>query len=242
MSRMGMVAMMVLATLAIAGCAPQTGQHNESIAAGSEAWHVALNGGDVDAVAALYADDARVMPPNAEMGQGRDAVVTSFGELIDAGLGARLDTIEITSAGDVGYHVGNYAITAADGTVVDRGKYIEVWRQIGGEWKITDDIWNSDLPAVPETTIVSIMHQVKDGDAWLAAWQGEGSRHEMFAANGAPNVHVMHSPEMDNQFGLVVEVADMDSFMAWIQSPDSAAAKAEDGVLDKGFRVLMEVE
>lgn len=241
MSRSGMMMVMVVMIVVMAGCAPQTGQHNDAIAAGTAAWHEALNSGDVAAVVALYTDDTRILPPNAAMGQGSDAVSASFGELIDAGLTARLDTIEITSAGDIGYHVGTYALSAPDGTVVDQGKFMESWRQVNGEWKIANDIWNSDSPPAPETTLLSIAHQVKDGDAWLAAWTGEGGRHEMFAANGAPKVHVMQNADMANHFGLVVEVADMDTFIAWIQSPESAAAKTEDGVLDKGFLVMTEM-
>ena len=29
----------------------------------------------------------------------------------------------------------------------DAGKYVVVWRKVGGEWKAAADIFNSDLPA-----------------------------------------------------------------------------------------------
>jgi hypothetical protein len=37
---------------------------------------------------------------------------------------------------------------AADGTTGDRGKFIEIWRQVDGEWKISNNQFNSDLPSV----------------------------------------------------------------------------------------------
>jgi ketosteroid isomerase-like protein len=30
---------------------------------------------------------------------------------------------------------------------MDRGKYIVVWKDEGGKWKLHRDIWNSSLPA-----------------------------------------------------------------------------------------------
>jgi hypothetical protein len=31
--------------------------------------------------------------------------------------------------------------------LTDTGKYVVVWRKVGGEWKAAADIFNSDLPA-----------------------------------------------------------------------------------------------
>ena len=38
-------------------------------------------------------------------------------------------------------------MSGPDGELADRGKFIEIWRLVDGEWKITNDIFNSDLPA-----------------------------------------------------------------------------------------------
>ena len=43
---------------------------------------------------------------------------------------------------------GSLSYTGADGKVVnDRGKYLEVWKKVGREWKCSFDAYNSDLPA-----------------------------------------------------------------------------------------------
>ena len=67
-------------------------------------------------------------------------------EMIDSGLVLELETIEATVSGDVGYNFGTFTLHTPDGRLEDRGKFIEIWRLVDGEWKISNDIFNSDLP------------------------------------------------------------------------------------------------
>ncbi len=235
------LSVVALSLIAVAACAPPAAQDSAEIRALSGEWIAALNAGDVDTLVAMYSQDARVLPPNAELGQGHDAVRASFGGMIDAGLGGTLETLELLAAGDVGYHVGTYTLTA-EGAEVDRGKFIEAWRRIDGEWKITNDIYNSDLPAAAGGPVLMATHEVKDAAHWLAAWQGPDSRAADFMANGATGVRVFQSPDDPKQVGLLVEVADLDMLMAWVASEDGSKAKAEDGVVEKTLRILTEVE
>ena len=112
----------------------------------TEAWEAALNAKDIDALVALYTSDARILPPNAEMESGGAAIAVVFGGMIDAGIGGELTSIEARVSGDVGYDVGTYTLRL-DGEVIDTGKFIETFvRGDDGEWRITNDIWNSDNP------------------------------------------------------------------------------------------------
>lgn len=234
----------LLLVVAVA-CGPPTAQESTELEAAAQGWEAALNAGDLDAVVALYATDARLLPPNGEMAQGAEAVEDSFGGMIDAGLQGELTTIEALVAGDLGHRIGTYKLMTGDGTLVDEGKYIEVWRKMDGEWKISADIWNSDRPDAaeePSGTTLVISHEVEDGDHWLAAWRGEDSRHAMFAENGAPGVRTFQSTENPNHTGVVVEVTDMDAFMAFLSSPKGQAAKDEDGLIEGTMRVHQIVE
>lgn len=114
----------------------------------AEAWENAFAAGDVAGVAALYTEDARLMPPNAAMIQGREGVASTFDGM--KGLEIDLDATETATSGDIGYRVGTYVLRTADGSPVDNGKFIETWRKVGGQWMITNDIWNSDLPAASD--------------------------------------------------------------------------------------------
>jgi len=112
----------------------------------TDAWEAAFNAKDIDGVVALYTSDGRVLPPNAEMASGGDAVRAVFGSLIDAGISGELTSIETRVSGDVGYDVGTYTLRL-DGEVIDTGKFIETFvRGDDGEWRMSNDIFNSDNP------------------------------------------------------------------------------------------------
>jgi len=232
----------ILAVVALAACAPQGTQPSPELAGMDDRWEEAINTGDLDMLVSMYTSDARLMAPNTPVGQGSEAIRAAFGELIEAGITAEIDTIEAAVAGDLGYRVGTYSLFAADGSPIDTGKYVEVWQKTAAGWQIADDVYNSDLPADAGKTFVSITHEVKDKDIWLAAWTGPNSRKLTFAEHGAAAIKVFQSPDDPKRVGLLVEVVDMDAMVAWLNSPESAAAKAEDGVIDSSIRVMTEVK
>ncbi len=222
----------LLMVMFLAACAPQGSQNSSEIADLAKQWEASLNSGDVEAIAALYAEDCRVMPPNAPAAMGRDAVRADFGAMIAAGLTGSLPTTEAFESGDLGYRAGVYTLNAPDGSVVDSGKYIETWKKIGGKWLITNDIWNSDNPPAPAGQLMFMTHDVEDGDHWLDAWHSSNSRQEMFAASGVPSVTTFQNPDNPTQVGILVDVADMGAMMAFLESEEGAAAKKADGVID----------
>lgn len=228
----------LLLVVAIGACAAPVGEESSELAALGERWMEAFNAGDVDALAAFYAEDARLLPPNAELGQGREVARAAFSDMIASGIKGQLETIEAVAAGDVGYRVGTYSLQGPDGAALDRGKYIEVWRRIDGAWQIENDIWNSDMPTPFSGTALMITHEVDDAGRWRAAWQGADSRHAMFAQHGAPNVRTFQSLTNPKLTGLLIDVADMDAFQAFLESPAAIRAKAEDGVRDATLRVF----
>ncbi len=116
----------------------------------TDAWEAALDAKDIDALVMIYTSDARLLPPNGEMTTGRDAVRSVFGGMLDAGISVDLTSIEARVSGDTGYEVGTYVMKDGD-TVVDTGKWIETFqRGEDGEWRMTNDIWNSDVPVAAD--------------------------------------------------------------------------------------------
>ena len=247
-----LLALPFLISLTIVGaCTQAPGEADPSvITSRSAVWEEALNAGDIDTLTGLYAEDARLLPPNGAIAVGHDAVRAIFGGMIDAGLTGELTSLEAGVAGDIGYNVGAYKLFA-DGEVIDTGKYMETWRRgEDGQWRYTNDIWNSDLP-VPEpapagdgmdATHVMILHEVEDGARWLDAWRGEDGRRTMFKANGAHHVHTFQSADNPNLTGLVIAVHDMEALKAMLSSEEGAAAAAEDGVDLDNMTLLTEAE
>ena len=103
-------------------------------------------------VQAYYTGDAIVLPPNAPLQQGAAALAAFFSSSPPMS-GFRFELGEIEGAGDLAYVRGRYwlTVTPAGGAAVpDSGKYIEIWRrQSAGAWRVTRDIFNSDIPLPP---------------------------------------------------------------------------------------------
>ena len=55
--------------------------------------------------------------------------------------------------GPLAIEAGTYKITftpaGAPAPITDTGKYLVHWHKVGDKWMMVDDIWNSDLPAMP---------------------------------------------------------------------------------------------
>ena len=123
----------------------------KNIEAGEKKWLDAFNGGDASGVAQMYAADARLLPPNADIVQGRSDLEAFVKEFIQTGAKLQFELLAVHEAPDVCASVGRYVMDfpAGSGIPQDRGKFIEVWKHQGGSWLIADDIFNSDLPAAP---------------------------------------------------------------------------------------------
>ncbi len=122
----------------------------QDIENGEKQWLEAFNAGDAAGVVAMYSPDARLLAPNTELVQGTDAMVPFVQGFIDTGVKLAFTSLAVHEAPDLCASVGRYDMTAPDGTSVDRGKFVEVWaKQRDGQWRIVDDIFNSDLPAPP---------------------------------------------------------------------------------------------
>ena len=54
-------------------------------------------------------------------------------------------TIEVEGYDDFAFEVWSYVLRGVDGGILDRGKYLVVWKQDDGEWKYHRDIWKGCL-------------------------------------------------------------------------------------------------
>ena len=127
-------------------------QIRKAIEAANGKFGEAVRKGDGAALAALYAYDAKLLPPNGEMIQGRDGIKAFWAGGLQMGIkDAVLTTIEVLGLGDLVCEIGKYDLTVrpeGQGTIKDTGKYVVVWKQVGdGIWKLYIDIWNTSKPA-----------------------------------------------------------------------------------------------
>lgn len=106
-----------------------------------------FNRGDLAAVAALYTNDAQLLVPNHEPFSGPAAIQAVLTGLRGDGASLALESLEVEGSGDAVAEVGRYTLTLADGEPADRGKFIVLWRRVGGAWRLHRDMISSDLPA-----------------------------------------------------------------------------------------------
>jgi uncharacterized protein (TIGR02246 family) len=142
--------MNLLFVLLVAGCmqVPQTDL--EGLKAMRDVWQSAYDAKDPAGLAAIYAEDGALLPPNSEMTNGRAAIEAYWAEFQASGIGAEITDTEVYAHSDLGYTVGTLIATDAGGATIDEGKYVVIWRNVDGKWQIHRDIWNSSrLPPTP---------------------------------------------------------------------------------------------
>ena len=151
MSKQGRIVLFAAAlALVVTTAAPAAHHEGGDYDAMSEAWEVAYNAGDAAKVAAMYVEDGMRMPPHAMTVKGREAIQAQIQAGMDAGL-AKVDIETVAShvMGDEAWARGTWVGMDAEGNTLDKGKWVQIGKKVGGKWHARFDIWNSDMP-MPE--------------------------------------------------------------------------------------------
>ena len=119
-----------------------------AIAAANQEFVAAFSRGDAAGIATLYTKDGQVLPPNNDFIAGKQAIQTFWQGAMNMGIkAAKLETVEVENYGDTAGEVGKFTLEGEGGQVIDMGKYVVIWKQEAGQWKLHRDIWNSSRPA-----------------------------------------------------------------------------------------------
>jgi len=139
----------LLFAVLVVGCSEAPETDLEGLRAMRMEWQAAFDAKDAAGIAAIYAANGAVHPPNGKKVRTRVEIEAFWAEFQATGNGAEISDAEVYANGDVGYKVGTYMITDPTGAPLDVGKYVEIWRHIDGRWQMLHDIYNSDMP-LPE--------------------------------------------------------------------------------------------
>ena len=113
-------------------------------------WLGAVRDKDAVASAGFYASDGAMLNADAPLARGTAAVTAAWQRLLsmrNVKLTFASTQLIVSNSGDMAYDVGTYELSFDDddkGMVKDIGKYVTVWKKVGGEWKVAADIANSD--------------------------------------------------------------------------------------------------
>lgn len=101
-----------------------------------------------DALEQIYTRDARILPPDAPMISGREAIKEFWSNLIQSvnAKSAVLESVDVMPAGEGAVEIGRATLTiqAGDATNQMDVKYVVYWREEDRLWKWHVDIWNTN--------------------------------------------------------------------------------------------------
>src|SRR4051812_35676292 len=111
---------------------------------------------DLEKVLSHYADDAAMLPPNAPLMKGKEAIRSNYRELLaDPNMSFAGTTVstDVSKSGDMAYTQGLFALTGTNPktkkTETVHGKYVTIFKkQADGTWKVVQDINNADAAPV----------------------------------------------------------------------------------------------
>jgi len=117
-------------------------------------WTVALQSGDAEKIVGFYATEAVSMRSNQPVYIGLNAIRNGIESMLaDTTLifntyTGKVDAIEISVSGDMAYSYGHdeIMVKTKDGLVKDEGKWVDIWKKIDGQWKVTVSCGNSNKP------------------------------------------------------------------------------------------------
>jgi ketosteroid isomerase-like protein len=148
------VALLPLAFVGTALTAGDKGADEQAVRDADAQWSKAAGTKDVDKTVSFYSDDAIVLPPNEAAVTTKDGIRNLWKGFLDSltDINWKTTRVDMAKSGEMGCLIGTYAMTMKDGTK-DTGKYCEVWKkQADGKWKVTTDMFSSDLPATPASS------------------------------------------------------------------------------------------
>ena len=97
-----------------------------------------------------YTDSFCLFAPNAPEICTKDGLGKFFSMMQQMGTkGLILTTKDVFCGKDIITETGTYNLQIANNQSVDKGKYMIVWKQDNGIWKMHRDIYNSDMPPPP---------------------------------------------------------------------------------------------
>lgn len=150
--RLAAAAALAVATLT----APPANSRNPSnsgentMMSAAERWGEAFNKGDLDAVVALYTEDAELLPKGTQAIRGHAAIRSYLRDLLASKPQSQrtiFTHVQSFGGGDAVSEVADVEIEDGQGNRTVLGRQILVLLKQGGQWRVHRDMWtNNDQP------------------------------------------------------------------------------------------------
>ena len=140
----------ILCAAAICGCS-----QNETLPASvTSALEQAITRHDVAASVAVFAEDAQILPQHGPAVRGHQEIEAYLQDTITPNGQYDTDTEMTLVSGNLAIEQGRYRIrNVRRGSDVEEGKYVNVWRRVGTDWKLYRMIYNTDVEPRTEVSV-----------------------------------------------------------------------------------------
>ncbi len=148
LNKLAQSACLLAAMLAFTGCATTSSMSNDDARAAVEAANAifveVFGQGDGAAVAALYTDNAIVLPSGSAPITGTENIAAFWQGAMDSGIkGGALKTVEAEAFRDTINELGEYELFDGEGNRLDQGNYVVIWKNRDGSWKLHWDMFST---------------------------------------------------------------------------------------------------
>ena len=143
-------AVMLLVACVLNACSPSSATDEAAIRDTNKAWLAAIAAKDPKAIAAIYAEDGQMLPPNAPKAVGREAVEkgwAAFMAIPEVALTFETEMFVFAKSGDLAVDIGTYKFSGGGQT--ETGKSVVTWTKRSSKWYVLTDMFSSDAPPPP---------------------------------------------------------------------------------------------
>src|SRR4030095_12535306 len=102
--------------------------------------------GDSASMVNNYTHDGKIFPPNSDEIIGQPAIATLVSQYLKFGIKEFRDEITALYGNEDNLiEEGNYFMGDGKGNTIDKGKYIDIWRKVDGDWKVYSNMFNTSM-------------------------------------------------------------------------------------------------
>lgn len=121
-----------------------------------QSFEQAFNADDLPACLALFADDAQILPEHGPIVTGRADIEQFLKDQMTPVISFNTETDMSLVRRDLAVEQGHYRVRdVRRGSDVEAGKYVHIWRNVGGKWKLYRMIYNTDVESATEVSVAS---------------------------------------------------------------------------------------
>jgi ketosteroid isomerase-like protein len=178
------------------------------------AWVTAFNAGEPTTLAALYAENARSLPPGGPPVTGRSQIESYWsGDMGEGDVTTTLTPVDAVAQEDLVHVEGTYQVKGHDGAEVAGGQYQQLWARENGQWLVQREMWRIDPalqrePQLAERLAASWTTAYNSGDAksLLALYAEDAaiSTVQEGTASGKPAIEVFWMGDISGTSDLTV--------------------------------------